>query len=68
MNRLRGFGPAGVLAIVVILLAGNLLGAVLTLGWVLASRTAWHELGFVRSRSWDVTRSSRSPEGPRSRW
>jgi membrane protease YdiL (CAAX protease family) len=28
------------------------LGAVLVLGWIRTSRTAWREIGFVRPRSW----------------
>jgi len=53
---LRGFGPLGILAILVILLAGNYpvapLGAVLVLVWVRWSRTPWREIGYVRPRSW----------------
>jgi len=53
--RLRGFGPVGVLAILVIL-AGNLviapLSAVLVLAWVWRSRTPWQEIGYVRPKSW----------------
>ena len=54
-DRLRGFGPLGILAILVIL-AGNLivapLSALLVLAWAHWSRTPWQELGFVRPRSW----------------
>ena len=54
-RALRGFGPAGLAAILVIL-AGSLvtvpLGALLVLVWALLSRTPWRELGFVRPRSW----------------
>jgi membrane protease YdiL (CAAX protease family) len=52
--RLRGFGPLGILAILVIL-AGALippLGAVLVLVWVWLSRTPWRETGYVRPQSW----------------
>jgi membrane protease YdiL (CAAX protease family) len=53
--RLRGFGPVGILAIVVIL-AGNFLflplSAILVLVWAQLSRTPWPELGYVRPRSW----------------
>lgn len=53
--RLRGFGPVGLLAILVIL-AGNLLaiplGAVLVLLWARWSRTPWREIGYVRPGSW----------------
>ena len=51
---LRGFGPLGIFAIVVIL-AGQLLAplsAVLVLIWAKRSRTPWHEIGYVRPRSW----------------
>ena len=52
---LRGFGPLGILAIIVIL-SGNFvvapLSAVLALLWAWRSRTPWGELGFVRPVSW----------------
>jgi len=52
---LRGFGPLGILAILIIL-AGNLLFAplsgVLVLVWAQLSRTPWREIGYVRPRSW----------------
>jgi CAAX protease family protein len=51
---LRGFGPLGSIAIVVIV-AGQLLApleAVLVLIWAKRSRTPWHEIGYVRPRSW----------------
>lgn len=52
---LRGFGPLGLLAILVIL-AGNAgvvpLSAVLVLVWVRLSRTPWREIGYVRPASW----------------
>jgi membrane protease YdiL (CAAX protease family) len=52
---LRGFGPLGILAILVIL-AGNALfvplSALLVLLWVQLSRTPWREIGYVRPRSW----------------
>jgi len=57
-ERLRGFGPLGVLALVVIL-AGNLLfvplSALLVLAWAWRSGTPWNELGFVRPASWTRT-------------
>jgi len=53
--RLRGFGPLGILAILVIT-AGNLvvvpLSAILVLLWARWSRTPWRDIGYVRSRSW----------------
>jgi membrane protease YdiL (CAAX protease family) len=52
---LRGFGPLGILAILVIL-AGNFLvaplSAVLVLVWTRLSRTPWREIGYVRPKSW----------------
>jgi membrane protease YdiL (CAAX protease family) len=54
-SRLRGFGPVGLLAILVIL-AGNLvvapLSAVLVLAWAWRSHTPWREIGYVRPTSW----------------
>jgi membrane protease YdiL (CAAX protease family) len=53
--RLRGFGPLGILAILIIL-AGNLviapLSAILALIWAKISNTPWREIGYVRPRSW----------------
>jgi membrane protease YdiL (CAAX protease family) len=53
--RLRGFGPLGILAILVIL-AGNFVvapvSALLVLGWARLSRTPWREIGYVRPKSW----------------
>jgi len=52
--QLRGFGPAGILATLVIA-AGQLLAplsAVLVLVWARLSRTPWREIGYVRPKSW----------------
>jgi uncharacterized protein len=53
--HLRGFGPIGLLALLVIL-AGNLvlapLSTVLVLLWARRSRTPWHEIGYVRPPNW----------------
>ena len=53
---LRGFGPVGLLAVLVIVLIGNYpfapMSAILVLLWAWGSRTPWHEIGFVRPRSW----------------
>ena len=53
--KLRGFGPVGMLAFLVIL-SGNLivppLSAILVLLWARRSRTPWREIGYVRPRSW----------------
>jgi uncharacterized protein len=52
---LRGFGPLGILAILVIL-SGNWLvaplSAVLVLVWVVLSRTPWREIGYVPPKNW----------------
>src|SRR4051794_35254652 len=52
---LRGFGPVGIFAILIIL-AGNFvvvpLSAVLVLVWAQWSRTSWREIGYVRPRNW----------------
>ncbi len=53
--RLRGFGPLGILAILVVL-AGNFvvvpLSAILVFVWAQQSGTPLRELGFVRPGSW----------------
>jgi membrane protease YdiL (CAAX protease family) len=52
--ELRGFGPLGILAVVVIA-AGQIvapLGPVLVLVWTRLSRTPWREIGYVRPQSW----------------
>jgi membrane protease YdiL (CAAX protease family) len=52
--RLRGFGPLGIISILIIL-AGNFvftpLSAVLVLVWARLSRTPWREIGYVRPKS-----------------
>lgn len=57
-RKLRGFGPVGLLAILVIL-AGNALvspmSAVLALIWVHWSHTPWPEIGYVRPKNWVAT-------------
>jgi membrane protease YdiL (CAAX protease family) len=56
--ELRGFGPVGILSLLVIL-AGNLLfvplSAVLVLLWAWRSRTPWHAIGYARPASWAAT-------------
>jgi CAAX protease family protein len=57
---LRGFGPLGILAIVIILVAGNLsvgyvvvpAGGLLVLLWARLSGTPWREIGYLRPKSW----------------
>jgi membrane protease YdiL (CAAX protease family) len=57
-ERLRGFGPIGLLAVLIIL-AGNLivvpLSAVLVLLWAHLSRTPVRTLGFAAPQSWTRT-------------
>jgi membrane protease YdiL (CAAX protease family) len=52
---LRRFGPAGLIAFLVIL-SGNLLfaplSALLVLAWAHLSRTPWHEIGYVQPAHW----------------
>jgi len=58
-RELRGFGPLGVVAALVIVLIGNAyfipVAGLLVLLWAHLSRTPWRELGFTRPRSWVVT-------------
>lgn len=53
---LRGFGPLGIFAILVIVLVGNYpfapLGAILVLVRVWRSRTPWREIGYARPANW----------------
>jgi membrane protease YdiL (CAAX protease family) len=64
--RLRGFGPVGLLAILVIM-AGNLLvvplSAVLVLVWARLSETPLPALGFAAPRSWTRTLAIGIPSG-----
>jgi membrane protease YdiL (CAAX protease family) len=55
---LRGFGPLGIVAILLILLGNFLfppLSAILVLVWARWSNTPWRDLGFVRPGSWART-------------
>jgi uncharacterized protein len=56
--QLRGFGPLGILSILIIL-AGNFLflplSAILVLVWRSLSHTPWSEIGYVRPKSWTRT-------------
>lgn len=57
-ERLRGFGPLGISAVLVILaagLAGALLSAAVILAWAWSSHTPLQDLGFRRPRSWMLT-------------
>ncbi len=57
--ELRGFGPVGIVAMLVIVFAGNYplvpLSAVVAVLWVWRSRTPWREIGYVRPKSWVAT-------------
>jgi hypothetical protein len=55
---LRGFGPWGIAAIVIILagvMLSPLIAGVLILLWVWLSRTPWRDIGIVRPKSWAGT-------------
>jgi membrane protease YdiL (CAAX protease family) len=57
-RELRGFGPLGLAAFVVIYFGNVLfvpLSAILVLLWVYRSRTPWREIAYVRPRSWTLT-------------
>lgn len=56
-RALRGFGAAGLAAIVVIYLGNALfepLSALLVLAWAWRSETPWRAIGFARPRSWPL--------------
>jgi len=59
--QLRGFGPLGLLSILLILFGSSIevtplvrlpVGAALVLVWVRLSHTPWREIGYVRPPSW----------------
>lgn len=53
-TELRGFGPIGILAVLVIAAGQALapLSALLVLVWTSLSRTPWREIGYVKPKSW----------------
>ncbi|HEX5425346.1 MAG TPA: type II CAAX endopeptidase family protein [Candidatus Acidoferrales bacterium] len=52
-KALRGFGPLGLLAILVIVVVPTpALKSILVLVWAWRSHTPWREIGYVRPRSW----------------
>lgn len=60
-DALKGFGPIGVAAMLVIVATGPILeplGGILALAWAWRSRTSWSEIGYVRPRSWVRTVAS----------
>src|ERR1700743_3583618 len=62
-DDLRGFGPVGIIAIIIILLNGNVnigtialpIGAILVLVWVKLSHTPWSAIGYSRPKNWIIT-------------
>ena len=48
----KKFAPLDLVAIVLVLLAGDLAGAALVVVWVVVTKTPWRELGFVAPRHW----------------
>jgi membrane protease YdiL (CAAX protease family) len=53
--KLRGFGPVGIFAFVIIFAGNSLvvpLSGVLVLLWAYRSRTPWREIGYVRPPGW----------------
>jgi len=58
-DTLRGFGPIGLIAIAMVVLAGNWYGvpagALLALGWARLTHTPLRDLGLVAPRRWAVT-------------
>jgi membrane protease YdiL (CAAX protease family) len=55
---LRGFGPLGILAILLVLFGNEVfvpLSAVLVIVWARLSRTPWSEIGYARPRNWFAT-------------
>jgi membrane protease YdiL (CAAX protease family) len=57
-DKLRGFGPIGILSIIIVL-AGNFLftplSALLVIAWAWRSNTPWKEIGYVAPKSWIKT-------------
>ena len=54
-QALRGFGPIGIVAIVVVSLGNALFvpaAGILVLLWAWRSRTPWSVIGYARPRSW----------------
>ena len=56
--RLRGFGPVGIIAAVLVIGLGPVFepfGALLAPLWVWRSRTPWGEIGYIRPKNWPRT-------------
>jgi membrane protease YdiL (CAAX protease family) len=63
-SQLRGFGVVGIVAIVLIMVTGNIVfpnmvaipvGGVLVLIWARLSHTTWREIGYAKPKNWVVT-------------
>ncbi|PYY20947.1 MAG: hypothetical protein DMG62_21245 [Acidobacteria bacterium] len=57
-ERLRSFGPMGLLGVAIILagaLVNGLVAATLVVLWVVLSKTPWREIGYVRPRNYAAT-------------
>ncbi len=62
-EKLSGFGPIGIIAIIIILLSGSVfvgniilpIGALLVLIWVRLSKMSWSEIGYLQPKSWVTT-------------
>ncbi|MBI1328718.1 MAG: CPBP family intramembrane metalloprotease [Alphaproteobacteria bacterium] len=57
-DRLRGFGPLGLLAIVLVLLGVGVtppIGALIVVLWVWLSKMPWRDIGYVKPKSWIAT-------------
>jgi membrane protease YdiL (CAAX protease family) len=53
---LRGFGPLGIVAALLVLFSPNgFIGGVLVLAWAQFSHTPWPQLGYARPKSWIAT-------------
>ncbi|MFN2603950.1 MAG: lysostaphin resistance A-like protein [Gemmatimonadaceae bacterium] len=57
-KQLRGGGPVAIVATLILFIGNDYfvpIGALIALLWAWRSHTPWHELGFVRPRSWVLT-------------
>jgi membrane protease YdiL (CAAX protease family) len=63
-DNLRGFGPIGIISILIILFTGNIvlpgmivvpIGALLVLLWVLLSDIPWSNIGYAKPKNWIMT-------------
>ncbi len=54
-DKLRGWGPLGIIAFLLVVLGTAVsppVGALVAVLWVLTSRTPWRDIGYVRPKSW----------------